>query len=165
MVHPRRTSPTGLRRQVPDAQVSEEAFNNTGMVDARGDAQGAAAASAVDRIDFVNLLNQPCPAGLAAPSPWVRGPVRLHSVHHRIRFLLNPTMHRETARSATKNRAHQGTRSFCRCGPVGYLRSTVTSTFAEFVMVLNTGENSARALSLSTSAGSAFTRNLARISV
>jgi len=31
---------------------------------------GAAAASALERIDFVNLLNQPCPAGLALRVDW-----------------------------------------------------------------------------------------------
>jgi hypothetical protein len=34
------------------------------------DAHGAAAASALERIDFVNLLNQPRPVGLALRVGW-----------------------------------------------------------------------------------------------
>ncbi len=48
---------------------------------------------------------------------------------------------------------------------LGYFKSTETSTLAPRVMVLNTGENSARALIRPTSFASALTRNLARISV
>ena len=43
----------GLGLRVPHAQVPEDAFNNTGIVDECDDAHGAAAAGALERIDFV----------------------------------------------------------------------------------------------------------------
>jgi hypothetical protein len=43
--------------------VFEDAFDDTGIVDECDDAHGGAAAGALKRVDLVNFLNQPGPAG------------------------------------------------------------------------------------------------------
>ena len=48
---------------VPGVEVFEDAFDDTGIVDECDDAHGGATASALERIDFVDFLNQPCPVG------------------------------------------------------------------------------------------------------
>ena len=45
----------------------ENAFDDTGIVDACHDAHGGAAVGALERIDLVNFLNKPDLSGLAPP--------------------------------------------------------------------------------------------------
>jgi hypothetical protein len=46
--------------------VFEDSFDHIYIVDERDDAQVAAAVDALERIDFVDFLNQSCPVGLAS---------------------------------------------------------------------------------------------------
>jgi len=45
--------------------MSENPFNDIGIVDEGDDAQGAAAVAALERVDLVDFLNQPGKVGLA----------------------------------------------------------------------------------------------------
>ena len=49
--------------RIPHAQVFEDPCDDIGIVDERDDAHGGAAVGALERIDLVNFLNQPGPAG------------------------------------------------------------------------------------------------------
>ena len=46
--------------------MSENPLNDIGIVDEGDDAQGGAEAGALERVDFVDFLNQPGPVGFAA---------------------------------------------------------------------------------------------------
>lgn len=52
-----------LGRRVPRVQVSEDPFDDIGVVDERDDAHRGAAVGTLERIDLVNFLNQSGPAG------------------------------------------------------------------------------------------------------
>jgi len=52
-----------LGRRVPQVQVPEDPFDDIGVVDERDDAHRGAAVGTLERIDLVNFLNQPGPAG------------------------------------------------------------------------------------------------------
>ncbi len=60
----------GLGLRVPHVQVPENPFDDIGLVDECDGAHRSAAVGTFQRVDLVDFLNQPGPAGLASAGGW-----------------------------------------------------------------------------------------------